>query len=141
MFEDFIDIENYGFLIQEEKMSPWQIKKFKDITLKEKYILGCTPLLIYENVGLPLPQMVSLEKDRINPPSVLSHGIDNHPRTAVGVKDNKLYFLLVDGNMDLLSYHIFTTKSTSILDSILQRIHLFRQIDSNIRKSLVNPKQ
>jgi len=86
IFQDFIEVKNYGFLVQEEKKSLWTIKKIENLTLEEKYILGCTPLLIYEGTILPLPKMASLEKGVVNPPSVLANGLDNHPRTAVGIK-------------------------------------------------------
>ena len=34
-------------VVQDEKNKPWRIKKYNEITKNEKYILGCTPLLIF----------------------------------------------------------------------------------------------
>ena len=70
-----------------------------NLSKSEKYILGCTPLLIYKNkqVDLPVSKMQAMPKGKINPPSVLGHGLQHHPRTAVGMKDNKLIFVIVEG--------------------------------------------
>ncbi len=35
-------------------------------------------------------------KNEVNPPSYLDHGMENHPRTAVGIKNNKLIFIVVE---------------------------------------------
>jgi hypothetical protein len=100
-FEDYIDLLNYGFFVQKNKGDPWEILQAKDITKEEKYILGCTPLLIFNNECLEInhESMKPMESGKINPPSILGHGLQNHPRTAVGIKDNKLYFITVEGNV------------------------------------------
>lgn len=100
LFEDFLDLEHYGFLVQQEKKAPWQILRREQLTLTEKYILGCTPLLVYEGQRVHLPDdlMVPMAAGMVNPPSVLGHGLQRHPRTAVGLKDGELYFLTIEGN-------------------------------------------
>lgn len=99
-FEDVLDIEDYGFFIQDKKGMPWEIVRHENLSKNEKYILGCTPLLIYNNkaVDLPINKMNPMPKGKINPPSILGHGLQNHPRTAVGIKDNNLFFIIVEGN-------------------------------------------
>lgn len=106
LFEDYIDLEHYGFLVQQEKKAIWQIMQKQDLSLKEKYILGCTPLLIFNGQKQHIPEelMIAMEAGRINPPSVLGHGLQRHPRTAVGIKHNnkdknqELVFLTIEGN-------------------------------------------
>lgn len=100
-FEDYIDLSHYGCLIQKDKKQPWQIVKPQKVSKQEKYILGCTPLLIFNQEILNIdPQLMSpIELGKINPPSVLGHGLQNHPRTAVGIKNNALYFITVEGNV------------------------------------------
>ena len=73
--------------------------KPSDLDRSSKYILGCTPLMIYDGqaVRLKTDLMVPVQQGHINPPSFLGHGLENHPRTAVGIKDNWIYFLVVDG--------------------------------------------
>lgn len=99
-FEDYIDLQHYGFLIQEKKRALWNITTKDNITQKEKYILGCTPLLIFNSQRLDIPYslMTSVPNGTINPPSILGHGLQNHPRTAVGMKNNSLYFIIVEGH-------------------------------------------
>lgn len=99
-YEDFLDIENYGFFVQENKNMPWKIIKFNELDKNSKYILGCTPLLIYQGKAqiLPFNKMIPLNKETINPPSFLGHGMESHQRTAVGIKNNELYFILVESN-------------------------------------------
>lgn len=98
-FEDILDIEHYGFFIQEAKNMPWKIVQYEDISKNEKYILGCTPLLLYKGkkIDLPIEKMQPMPIGKINPPSVLGHGLECHPRTAVGIKDNSLVFIVVEG--------------------------------------------
>lgn len=97
-FEDYVDLQYYGFLTQENKGDVWTIKKPSEITRQEKYILGCTPLLLYkrEKIELPLSLMAPLEPNKINPPSILAHGLQLHPRTAVGIKNKTLYFFVIE---------------------------------------------
>jgi hypothetical protein len=100
-FEDYIDLSHYGFFVQKNKGEPWEILQSESITKQEKYILGCTPLLIFNNKCLEVqPELMKpMENGKINPPSVLGHGLQNHPRTAVGIKSNKLYFITIEGNV------------------------------------------
>lgn len=105
-FEDMldrVDIEHFGFFTQPSKGMPWQIVKYPELSKREKYILGCTPLLIYEGqkTALPLEKMKAFPPGVINPPSVLGHGLQYHPRTAVGIKHNQLIFLLVEADNKL----------------------------------------
>jgi uncharacterized protein YigE (DUF2233 family) len=97
-FEDYYDINQYGFFIQENKYDSWKIVNYKDLKKSEKYILGCTPLLIYKNKPeyLRKETMQPNESGKINPPSILGHGLQKHARTAVGIKKEKIYFILVE---------------------------------------------
>lgn len=97
-FEDVLDIENYGFFIQKSKGMPWEIVKYEELSKNEKYILGCTPLLIEKGnkTVLPFDKMQPMPEGQINPPSVLGHGLQCHPRTAIGIKDNNLVFVVVE---------------------------------------------
>lgn len=99
-FEDFINLKHYGFLTQESKGSLWKITDQATLNSKSKYILGCTPLLISESqpVTIPLEDMQPLEHSSVNPPSFLGHGLQSHPRTAVGMKGNDIYFIVVENN-------------------------------------------
>ena len=99
-YEDFLELEDYGFFVQENKNMPWKIIKFNELDKNSKYILSCTPLLIYQGNALSLPydKMIPLSKNMINPPSFLGHGMESHQRTAVGIKNNELYFILVECN-------------------------------------------
>lgn len=99
-FEDVLDIEHFGFFVQERKHEPWKIVRHNELVKDEKYILGCTPLLIYDGqkLHLPINKMQPVPKGKINPPSVLGHGLQCHPRTAIGIKNNKLIFVIVEGD-------------------------------------------
>ena len=97
-FEDYVDLEHYGFLVQSEKGKPWSITK--GITKGEKYILGCTPLLIFNGEKTHLPHELMTPVPNINPPSILGHGLQLHPRSAVGTKENELYFITVEGDTE-----------------------------------------
>lgn len=99
-FEDYVDLAHYGFLVQKNKGDAWEILQKEDINRNEKYILGCTPLLIFNGKKLEItPELMTpVAQGTINPPSVLGHGLQNHPRTAIGIKNNKLYFITVEGN-------------------------------------------
>lgn len=103
LFEDYIDLAHYGFLVQQEKKAIWQIMQKQDLSLQEKYILGCTPLLIFKGQKLHVPSelMIPMNDGVINPPSILGHGLQYHPRTAVGIKGEELVFLTIEGN----TYH------------------------------------
>lgn len=98
-FQDYINLNYYGFLIQETKEHLWKIVEKNNITQKEKYILGCTPLLIFnkKNINIPQELMTPLNQ-KVNPPSILGHGLENHSRTAVGFKGKDIFFLLVEGS-------------------------------------------
>ena len=95
-FEDLLDINYYGFLVQESKNSKWKITN--KIQKSEKYILGCTPLLILNGDAVNInTEIMNPIIGEINPPSVLGHGRFAHPRTAVGEKDGVIYFVIVEG--------------------------------------------
>jgi hypothetical protein len=100
LFQDFLNLDHYGFLVQREKKAPWQILRRDQLALTEKYILGCTPLLVHERKRVHLPDdlMTPVSAGLVNPPSVLGHGLQRHPRTAVALKEGELYFLTVEGN-------------------------------------------
>lgn len=97
-FEDYLNIEKYGFFVQERKQESWKIVKYHQLKKNEKYILGCTPLLIYDNNPQKLSKilMKPMPNGKINPPSVLGHGLQKHARTAVGIKENIIYFVIVE---------------------------------------------
>jgi hypothetical protein len=99
IFQDFLDLEHYGFLVQREKKAPWEILRREQLSLTEKYILGCTPLLVHEGRRVHLPEdlMLPMEAGVVNSPSVLGHGLQRHPRTAVGLKEGELHFLTIEG--------------------------------------------
>ena len=99
-YQDFLDTHHYGFFVQNKKGENWQIIKEVDLSYNEKYILGCTPLLIYKGKICDLPEEINkpVEKGQINPPSYLGHGLESHPRTAIGLKNNKIYFVNVDSS-------------------------------------------
>lgn len=119
LYKDFLDLNHYGFFVQEEKGSDWKIIKYNDLNYNEKYILGCTPLLIYDKklCSLPLEVNNPVKKGEINPPSYLGHGMQAHPRTAIGLKNNKIYFINID----------FTYGGCSL--SELQDLGLFLELD------------
>lgn len=120
-FEDYVNIEHYGFLTQSDKSALWTIQKHDSLTMNEKYILGCTPLLIFDQKPTHLPDdlMKPVPDGTINPPSVLGHGLQKHPRTAVGIKGTTLYFIMVDDNQ---------TGGCSLID--LQTIGLHLALDT-----------
>ena len=55
-FEDVLDESHYGFFVQEQKGDSWKIVRGEALRKTEKYILGCTPLLIDEGRVLSLPK-------------------------------------------------------------------------------------
>lgn len=99
-FHDCFDTQYYGFLIQKNKGDKWSIVNYPNLTPHCKYILGCTPLLIYKSEPLTIPKHLTaaLPVEKINPPSVLAHAGTPHPRTAVAIKDNDIYFINVEGS-------------------------------------------
>ncbi len=99
-YEDFRDRTNFGFFVQRAKHEPWRIVLYEELDKAAKYILGCTPLLIYrgEVLSLPADKMLPLESGKITPPSILAHGLQRHPRTAIGLKDGQIVFLVVEGD-------------------------------------------
>lgn len=95
-FEDFLDIDYYGFLVQENKESHWKITN--KIEKNEKYILGCTPLLVFNGERINInTEIMNPIIGEVNPPSILGHGRFPHARTAVGEKDGSIYFIVVEG--------------------------------------------
>ena len=99
-FEDSPGLTNYGFFVQKVKNGPWDITTRDSLSKTEKYILGCTPLLIFngKEVKLPVEDMIPYPAGKINPPSILGHGLQNHPRTAVGIKGSSIVFIIVEGD-------------------------------------------
>lgn len=99
LFEDVAEHTHYGFFVQEDKYLPWSIVTHTQLNKKHKYILGCTPLLIYNNEVCDLSACVMepMKHGVVNPPSYLGHGKQRHPRTAVGVRGGDLVFVLVEG--------------------------------------------
>lgn len=106
-FEDYIDIEHYGFFTQENKNSLWIISN--TVNNNNKYILGCTPLLIFNGFKKDIPDRLlqPINNGQINPPSVLGHGKQLHPRTAVGIKDDYIYFIIIENGFTLLQLQEF----------------------------------
>lgn len=102
LFEDYIDIKNYGFLTQEKKGDMWTITDYENLNKEAKYILGCTPLLIHNSKAIPIPveEMVPVNEGEINPPSFLGHGMQIHPRTAVATMGRELIFIVIENNAD-----------------------------------------
>lgn len=119
---DSADINDFGFFIQNKKHDSWQIVKHESLSKNEKYILGCNPLLIFnkEAISLPIEKMKPIPHNQINPPSKLSHGLQNHPRTAVGIKNHKIIFIIVEGYDN--------TGGCSLLE--LQKIGMKLELDS-----------
>jgi len=122
-FKDYIKLDHYGFLVQSTKESDWTICDHSQVDMNSKYILGCTPLLILNSkpLSIPLEEMVPVSSNEINPPSFLGHGLENHPRTAVGVKGNTLYFINVENNE-------YNSGGCSLLD--LQSLGIFLELES-----------
>lgn len=98
VFIDYINSEYYGYFVQKDKISSWEIKKSIENIQNYKYVLGCTPLLTYNYQPLEIPDEIPVKKGKINPPSYLGHGAQCHPRTAVGIKDDIIYFINVENN-------------------------------------------
>lgn len=96
-FEDVINSEHYGYFVQENKHSNWHIFKDKP-EFNCKYILGCTPLLIFNKKAMIIPNEHPLPENVINPPSYLGHGNQIHPRTAVAIKNSNIVFIVVENN-------------------------------------------
>lgn len=98
IYNDIIDNEHYGFFVQKDKKSLWTIKSKISNINNYKYILGCTPLLIHHKLPLEIPNVEPVKQGKVNPPSYLGHGNEIHPRTAVGLKDDKIIFLIIENN-------------------------------------------
>lgn len=99
LFEDITDPTHYGFFVQEDKHHPWLIVPHAELNKNHKYILGCTPLLIRNSQACDLSACVMepMQRGVVNPPSYLGHGKQRHPRTAVGIREGNLVFVLVEG--------------------------------------------
>lgn len=129
LFQDSLALEDYGFFLQEKKNMPWKILSHEQMqnslkeNLQHKYILGCTPLLIHDGKKIELSPFPILKEGKINPPSILAHGQQCHPRTSVGIKDNELYFIFVEGAVkDYVGATLFDLQEIGIdlkLDSLL----------------------
>lgn len=100
LFEDYIDIKDYGFLTQENKGDYWKITNYENLNKDAKYILGCTPLLIHKGKVVPISveDMIPVKEGEINPPSFLGHGMQIHPRTAVATMGRELIFIVIENN-------------------------------------------
>jgi hypothetical protein len=98
-FEDRLTPDLYGFLTQKNKGEEWMIVTEEDVDRNAKYILGCTPLLIQKGLPLQVPEsfLQPVPSGTVNPPSVLGHGLERHPRTAVGTKDRTVVFVTIEG--------------------------------------------
>jgi hypothetical protein len=94
-YSDTIHNQNYGLLIQEEKGNEWKIIKPEESSGSEKYILGCNPMMVYQGEKCVLPDMKKVD-GKVCPPSILWHGLENHARTAIGIKEDKLVFVVVE---------------------------------------------
>lgn len=101
LFEDYIDIKDYGFLTQENKGDYWKITNYEKLNRDSKYILGCTPLLINKGKAVPISveDMIPVKEGEINPPSFLGHGMQIHPRTAVATMGRELIFIVIENNV------------------------------------------
>jgi len=102
LFEDYLDIKHYGFLVQETKWDQWKIVDFEHLDKDSKYILGCTPFLIHNSQAMIIPteEMIPVKEGEINPPSFLGHGMQIHPRTAVATVGREIVFIIVENNPD-----------------------------------------
>jgi len=100
LFEDYIDIKDYGFLTQNNKGDYWKITDYANLNKEAKYILGCTPLLIHKGKAVPIAveEMIPVKAGEINPPSFLGHGMQIHPRTAVATLGRELIFIVIENN-------------------------------------------
>lgn len=98
-FEDVLDPSLFGYLVQGRKGEPWRIVQGAELDRHSKYILGCTPLLLLRGQPRPIPReaLAPVAPGCVNPPSVLGHGLQRHPRTAVGIQGDELVFVLVEG--------------------------------------------
>lgn len=98
-FEDRLTPELYGFLTQQAKGDEWKIVTEEGLDRNAKYILGCTPLLIQNKAPCVIPGVFlqPVSPGTVNPPSVLGHGLERHPRTAVGTRGRSLVFVTVEG--------------------------------------------
>lgn len=99
VYRDQLDPTNYGYFVQKEKGSPWQILKEVQHLSCYKYILGCTPLLVYNKIPFDLShiQDTPVKAGEINPPSYLGHKDQKHARALVGLKENILVYIIVEG--------------------------------------------
>jgi len=94
------NLKYYGFFVQKNKLSSWNFVDYNTLVENDyKYIMGCTPMLIhnYKKCILPIDEM-NYKDYEINPPSLLYHGNESRQRTAVGIKNGYIYFIVVDEN-------------------------------------------
>lgn len=99
LFEDRLNKENYGYFSQFSKSSEWKISDDDSYLTNYKYVLGCTPKLIIDYKPISIPNEIPVNQNEINPPSYLGHANQIHPRTAVGIKNNTIYFVVVENNI------------------------------------------
>lgn len=120
-FEDFVQLNHYGFLTQTDKNNPWSIVNEENLNKQNKYILGCTPLLIFNSQKLEISQelLKAIPSGEINPPSVLGHGNQLHPRTAVGIKGSDIYFINVQASPGFTLFELQDLGISLKLDSLL----------------------
>jgi hypothetical protein len=100
-FKDTLPVNDYGYFIQKSKKDNWSIANdsIADLNL-HKYILGCTPHLIQNGLVVPIKTHLPVPNGVINPPSYLGHSSQVHPRTAVAMIGDDIFFILVENNDD-----------------------------------------
>lgn len=135
IYQDYLKLEHYGFLVQTEKKQHWKIISPTEFNsnYEYKYILGCTPLLIYNYKDMPLPEDIyyPVEHNKINPPSYLGHGLQHHPRTAIGEKNNDLYFIVIENEgctlqqLQLIGKYLSMTNLLNLDGGGSSQFHLF----------------
>lgn len=100
-FKDILPVNDYGYLIQKSKNDNWLIvnDSIADLNL-HKYVLGCAPHLIQNGLAVPIKDHSPVPNGVINPPSYLGHSSQVHPRTAVAMIGDDIFFILVENNED-----------------------------------------
>lgn len=98
VYADQLNPAAYGYFVQKNKKEPWEILRTINNANEYKYVLGCTPLLIFNNVPTDLTQIEDepVEIGKINPPSYLGHKDQKHPRALVGIRGEELVFIVAE---------------------------------------------
>lgn len=86
----------YNGYLQRGANKTWEISDTPN--MESKYILSSRPLLIHRShsVELPLDEMKPPLANTITAPSFINHGLQHHARTAVGIKKNKIFFIIAE---------------------------------------------